>query len=114
MGHDARRDGRGGIREGEEPAGLLAHVRGLRQRQRSVRDAVLGQRLHRRPDSADLRVIWIDNGAPFALYTAEDAVLGVANTQTGGEASGAHTLVYYSVDRLGNTETAKTLDYTVP
>lgn len=52
------------------------------------------------------------DGRPFVLYTATDATNGVANP--GGDTSGAHTLQYYSVDRLGNTEVTKTLNYTVP
>jgi hypothetical protein len=54
------------------------------------------------------------DGAPFALYTSADASTGVANQQPGGETSGAHTLQYYSVDKLGLTETIKTLSYSIP
>lgn len=54
------------------------------------------------------------DGASFAVYTAADHTAGIANTQPGGSNPGAHTLRYYSVDKLGNTEAIKTLDYTVP
>lgn len=52
------------------------------------------------------------DGQPFVLYTATDHTNGIANP--GGSTSGSHNLRYYSVDKLGNTETTKQLDYTIP
>lgn len=54
------------------------------------------------------------DGAPFVVYTAADHTVGIVNTQPGGADPGAHTLDYYSVDGLGNTEAIKTLNYNVP
>jgi len=54
------------------------------------------------------------DSAPFVLYTAADHTAGIVNTQPGGADPGAHVLQYYSVDKLGNTELIKTLNYTIP
>jgi len=54
-----------------------------------------------------------DSGV-FTTYTAADALAGVANGEPGGSNPGAHTLQYYSVDKLGNTEAIKTLNYSIP
>jgi len=54
------------------------------------------------------------DGAPFAEYTAADGVAGIANGQPGGMDPGAHTMRYYSVDKLGNTESTQTLNYNIP
>jgi len=54
------------------------------------------------------------DGAPYVVYTAADHAVGIVNTQPGAGVPGAHVLNYYSVDRLGNTEAIKTLNYNVP
>jgi len=54
------------------------------------------------------------DGGPFAACTPDELVAGVVNGQPGGTAPGAHSLDYYSVDILGNTEVTKTLTYTLP
>lgn len=53
------------------------------------------------------------DGAPLATYTPADASAGISNTTPGGTALGDHSLSYYSVDRLGNTEVTKTYAYTI-
>lgn len=54
------------------------------------------------------------DGASFLLYTSADAASGVANAQPAGSAPGPHTLSFYSVDLVGNTEVTKTIGYDIP
>jgi len=51
------------------------------------------------------------DGAPYAVYTAADASTGIVNGTSGGDTAGNHILEYYSVDKLGTTESVKTYSY---
>ncbi|MDP2232455.1 MAG: hypothetical protein Q8K89_02375, partial [Actinomycetota bacterium] len=52
------------------------------------------------------------DGAPFTLYTAADAVNGIANPAD-ASLPYAHTLRFYSTDRAGHTEAIQTKNYDV-